>query len=276
MHDKDWIFEPGSPRKMGSKRVWVIRRWCPLHKKWWETVGNSVELHSPRDFTCLGIAYIFSILIYVYLTCMFLVLFSNTWCLHCRPGLDLARFPICFLRMAVVLPDYTLVRVHHVIAWSFQASTQHYLKKHMIDVFVFGTKIQKCLKLTETPEGSCTRSFSRQRLWGKLITCWSFETSWETHCRTTRWFFPLMWFQYSIHDKHAQLPFLTFSTLDPSNLTSPQEPQRILWSTAVTGNIKEKRLHWKHIGQPTTFVMFARRSQKVTHYQSGLPCNPWG
>ena len=37
-------------------------------------------------------------------------------------GLDLARFPICLLRMALVVPDYTLMRVHQVIAWSFQVS----------------------------------------------------------------------------------------------------------------------------------------------------------
>lgn len=45
---------------------------------------------------------------------------NGSWC-RCL-GLDLARYPICILRMALVVPDYTLNRVHQIIAWSFQVA----------------------------------------------------------------------------------------------------------------------------------------------------------
>ncbi|CAL1127787.1 unnamed protein product [Cladocopium goreaui] len=37
-----------------------------------------------------------------------------------KAGLDLARFPILIMRCALAIPDYTLMRIYQVIAWSFR------------------------------------------------------------------------------------------------------------------------------------------------------------
>lgn len=38
------------------------------------------------------------------------------------PGLDLCRFPMFTLRVSRLIPDYTMERIYHVLAWSFRAS----------------------------------------------------------------------------------------------------------------------------------------------------------
>ena len=47
---------------------------------------------------------------------------QSTFCNHGCLGLDLARYPILVLRCSLTVPDYTLMTVYQVIAWSLQVS----------------------------------------------------------------------------------------------------------------------------------------------------------
>ena len=45
---------------------------------------------------------------------------KNKTHLFIQQGLDMCRFPIFVLRNSRLIPEYTLERVYHVIAWSFR------------------------------------------------------------------------------------------------------------------------------------------------------------
>lgn len=108
------------------------------------------------------------------------------------PGLDLARFPCFILRFALAVPDYTLIRMYQVVAWSLQAAWPEWsifsfeLSGRAPIILMISIKWARiCLHILSTSFnlGVGIRSSPSNRLWGKTIAWCTCKACWKTTCR---------------------------------------------------------------------------------------------
>jgi len=91
---------------------------------WNAILSESKRSFATLKFTCLRLVFVLwgtclNPILKVYLD-QYIAEVSQTS--HGNLGLDLARYPIMVLRYSLAVPDYTLMAVYQVIAWSFQVS----------------------------------------------------------------------------------------------------------------------------------------------------------
>ena len=114
------------PSSEGAEPCWHLWWWLPLQQGWGEASGTQLQLFATRTPENLrsNLAFPFSSHRFswssMHLTCLQLCFTINDPLRG--PGLDLCRFPMFTLRVSRLIPDYTMERIYHVLAWSFRAS----------------------------------------------------------------------------------------------------------------------------------------------------------